>query len=169
MLLTLIAAGGIPLASTDVEPGTGTVDVPADAIVRITPESSGVVGTGLPLGSFLWQRPFDPSQRSPYAFDWTAMLGTGETIADIRRITINSDGADLGVMVDDGSDDALRLPTIDAENKMVGLWFVVSPSDQEDEVFAGSGKLVGVSMLIRTDAVPYREYEATAVLTVRQR
>lgn len=165
MLVDLVAFGMIAVSGSSVDPGTGTVVVPEGAMVLIDDTAAGNSVGGLPIGAFPWARPFDPSDRAPYAFDWSRLLDDGETIAEIVSMTISALGASLGVMVDTDPD---RVPVIDGDHKRVGLWFIVAPDSQADPAFSAAGTKVGLSMLIRTTASPYREYERTAILTVRQ-
>lgn len=165
MMIDLIAFGIIATAGSDIEPGVGVVVVPVGALAVLTANSDGASVNGLPAGAVPWSRPFDPSDRTPYAIDWTALLVTGEKIADVISITVSASGADLGFAIDT---DAARIPLIDATHNRVAMWFTVASGYQSNPAFAADGVKVGISMLIRTDADPYREYERTVILTVRQ-
>jgi hypothetical protein len=92
------------------------------------------------------------------------ILGT-ELIASISSITMTALGVSLGVQVDSDSD---RVPIIDTGGQKVGLWFKVDDAFKQNAAFSGAGTKVGISVLVRTDATPYKELERTWVLTVAQ-
>ena len=92
-------------------------------------------------------------------------MAEDETIAEIVRLTVSATGAAVGVEIDDGGE---RLPIIDTEGKKIQMWFLVDDGFQANAAFAGAGVAVGIAALIRTDAEPYKEFERTAILTVRQ-
>ncbi|MBB5684298.1 hypothetical protein [Sphingobium boeckii] len=163
MLTHLIALG---LFATEIEAGVGAVTAPSERTVIVTTSPGNAArGGNLPIGSFAWTAHFDPSDRAPFAIDWSALLADDETIAEIVRLTISATGAALGVEIDEGAE---RLPIIDTEGKKIQMWFLVDDAFQGDAAFAGGGINVGVAALIRTSADPYKDYERTAVLTVRQ-
>jgi hypothetical protein len=165
MLLHLIAFGIISTAGSIVTPGTGDVSAPAGqtAAARATSAESGI-SSGIPTTAFIWAQPLDPSDRNFYAQDWSAILGT-EKIASIRSITMTALGVSLGVQVDSDSD---RIPIIDLGGQKLGLWFKVDDTFKQNPAFSGVGTKVGISVLLRTDATPYKELERTWVLTVAQ-
>lgn len=164
MLLWLLAIGALPNA-VSVGPSMGVVTATAEqtAVVRITTGTGS--GVGLPISAFAWPLPLDPSDHAPYAYDWSALLSEGETVDEIVSVTMSALGASLGVTIDSDSDHA---PMIDIDGQKTGLWFSVADGFQTNSAFAGSGALIGVATRIRTSATPPREYERTAILTVRQ-
>ncbi|TXI87769.1 MAG: hypothetical protein E6Q40_04540 [Cupriavidus sp.] len=134
-----------------------------------------IVPTTVPSGSsrltesasaYAWAAIFDPADRAPYAFDWSDLLDDGEQIASIQDIRMSAAGAALGVEIDISSG---RSPIIEADiGRRTQLWFLVAASFQGNPAFADSGMGVAVTMRVRTDGSPYKEYERTGVLAVRQ-
>ncbi|WP_174291013.1 hypothetical protein [Sphingomonas bacterium] len=122
-------------------------------------------GNAIPVGAPVWGRPFDPADRSPYAWDFSPVLAAGSLIAAIERITISAAGAAAGVQIDQ---QAPRLPVIAADGTHVQVWFLIDPASQTADVFTAAGIQVAVSALIRTTDTPFQEYERTLVLTVRR-
>lgn len=144
--------------------GTGAgVAAPVDQIIAI-PERIVAI-TRVAAGPPGWQAAFDPSDRAPYAMDWTAMLEIGETIVDIVSLTMSASGASVGVQIDASTG---RSPVIGPDGNMIQFWFLCDPLFQHDPAFLGAGVAVSISALIRTSATPFKEFERTAVLTVRQ-
>ena len=163
-MLALIAWGIIATA-TAVGPGTGDVDVPPNYMASAKVNASGGgSGSGIPLLASVWTPPLDPSDRNKYGMDWTSVLGE-ETIASIETITMSALGASLGVQVDSDSD---RIPIIDTQGQKIQLWFKVDPAFKSNPAFSDPGTRVGISVLIKTNSIPYRELERTWVLTVLQ-
>lgn len=159
-LLMLEVMGG------GVEVGTGPIIAPpASTAAALSVPVDSPVGTDVPLGAYSWPRPLDPSDRAPYAFDFSQLLGSAERIADIVRLTMSAAGAAVGVEIDTS---AGRTPIIGTEGKAVQIWFRVAEASQDDPAFTGPGVRVGVSILVETDAVPFKRFERTAVLTVRE-
>lgn len=119
----------------------------------------------LASGPYSWPAALDPADRTPYAIDWTAMLDEGEKIAAILQLTMSASGASAGVKIDDT---AGRRPIIGEDGTTIQIWFLCEPAQQMKPVFSGNGVAVSVSALIRTDLDPFKEFERTAVLTVKQ-
>lgn len=156
MIPLWIAAGLLPV---DFPTIVAPVTVSAARTVLITRAVEGK------MAAFAWVPPLDPSDRAPYAFDWSDHLDEGENIATIVAITMSALGASLGVEIDN---DAGRQPTLDTAGRRVGFWLKVAPSYQANIAFAGPGVDVELAMLIRTTADPFKELERTATVTVRQ-
>lgn len=166
MLAQLIAFGVEGLISDDVEVGTGTVTAGADQTAVLAAQTaSGGTTSGLPIDAPVVKKPFDPSDRAPYAIDFTVHLADDETIAELRRITMSASGAAVGVQIDT---DPVRPPLIDTGGKKAEAWLIVDDAFQANAAFSGAGIQVGISFLIRTSADPYREYERTIIVVVRQ-
>jgi hypothetical protein len=175
--LTPIAGGGgasigAPQASGTGEvvqaaiTATGEIIASADRMLAVEAVPSGGLNVvALPLQAAAWAAPFDPSDRAPYAIDWSDLLADGEAIEQIDKITMSAQGASVGVKVDTDDD---RTPIISEDGTKTQLWFVCDAAFQQNAAFAGAGVQVGVSLLIRTDADPYKQFERTGVVTVRQ-
>lgn len=165
MLVDLIVAGIIPVGGTDINPGTGTVTAPAGrtAMAASLTAAAGT-GSGVPPTAYIWSQPLDPADRTFFVMDWSAWLSTAK-IDSIQRLTMTALGAALGVEIDTDAD---RIPVLDTGGQKIGLWFKVDPAFQDDLAFSGSGTKVGISALIRTNEVPYQEFERTWELTVAQ-
>lgn len=164
MLTVLLCLGIIGAAPPDA--GTGDIIAIAERTVApVTVPSVGTSAAPIPLNAYQWRSPFDPADRAPYALDWKALLATDEKIASIVRLTMSASGAAIGIRIDDT---AGRAPIIATDGKATQLWFRVEPEFQENTAFAGAGVQVAVAVLVRTDATPYKDFERTAVLTVRQ-
>jgi hypothetical protein len=145
---------------------TGAIIASADRTLAVSPIPSGTSGSAsLPLAASVWAAPFDPADRAPYAIDWTKLLAVGETIVQIDRITMSAEGASLGLQVDTS---ATRTPIISTDGKKTQVWFLCTAGFQSNAAFAGGGVQVGLSVLIRTSADPYKQFERTGVLIVRQ-
>jgi hypothetical protein len=145
---------------------TGAIVAVSDRTISVSPIPSGASASStLPQSAPVWAAPFDPADRAPYAIDWTKLLAAGETIIQIDRIAMSAEGASLGVQVDTA---VARTPLISSDGKKTQVWFVCAPGFQTNAAFAGAGVQVGLSVLIRTSADPYKQYERTGVLIVRQ-
>lgn len=159
--------GGGAGAVTD-PPITATGDILATAERTVTP-APVPTGNGssvdLSLTAYPWAAPFDPADRTPYAIDWSLLLEAAETIEQIDRIRMSPEGAALGIQVDSSVG---RSPVISTDGKKTQVWFLCDPAFQSDPLFSGAGVQVGLSVLTRTNADPYKQFERTAVLTVRQ-
>lgn len=165
MLIDLIVAGIIPVGGTEINPGTGTVSAPAGRTAEaLTLIAAGGAGPGIPPTAFTWSQPLDPADRTFYVMDWSAWLGTAK-IASIQSLTMSAVAASLGVEVDTDSD---RVPLLDTGGQKIGLWMKVDPSFHQNAAFSSPGIKVGIAALIRTDEVPYQEFERTWELTVTQ-
>jgi hypothetical protein len=114
---------------------------------------------------YAWASTFDPADRAPYAIDWSQMLDQGEKIDEILMLTMSASGASVGVEFDSTEG---REPIIGTDGKTIQFWFLCNPAFQRNVIFTGAGVQVSLSALIRTDADPYKEFERTAVLTVKQ-
>ena len=159
---TGILAEAIP----PVEPGNGELTSMADQIANLAVlQPATAKGNGVPYGAADWPRPFDPSDRAPYAWDFSNIIGEGVSIADIVRITVSATGVALGVEVDNQEG---RAPIITNDGKHVQVYFLVNVASQTSQQFTNDGVKVPVSVLIRTDENPFEEYERTAILSVRQ-
>jgi hypothetical protein len=145
---------------------TGEILAGAERTIVPAPVPAGTVNAaGLPQSAYGWAAPFDPADRAPYAIDWSKLLAADEGIAQIDRIVMSPQGASLGLKVDS---DPPRSPVISTDGKKTQLWFVCDPAFQNDPAFAGAGVQIGVAVLIRSAADPYKLFERTGVLTVRQ-
>ena len=133
--------------------------------IRRMEATSFVSAAALPLYASAWTAPFDPADRAPYAIDWSRLLAEGETIAQIDRIVMSAQGASLGISVDI---DPPRSPVISTDGTKTQIWFLCDAAKQNDAAFSGEGVQIGLSVLIRTSASPYKQFERTGVLTVRQ-
>lgn len=131
---------------------------------QVVPAGS-IASESLPLNAAGWIAAFDPSDRAPFAIDWSELLADGETIAQIDRIRMSAEGAALGVRVDSGGG---RSPIISTDGLKTQFWFICDEAFQSHPAFAGAGVQVGLSVLTRTSSDPYKLYERTAVLNVRQ-
>jgi hypothetical protein len=151
------------------EPGitdTGEIIATAQRTVFFQPIPGGAgAGASLPLNAPNWTAPFDPADRTPFAMDWSQLLDDGETILQIDQITMSAEGALLGVQVDNS---AGRSPIISVDHTRTQIWFLCDEAFQANAAFAGAGAQIGLSMLVRTSATPFKLYERTAILTVRQ-
>lgn len=162
-MLLLIAAGVIALEQPT---GIGTIIArPSQTAAIQIGSNSAVASAPIPNGAAVFGEPFDPSDRAPRAWDFTAQLADGETIVEIVRLTMMAAGAAVGVQIDSGGG---RDPIIGTSGKVIQLWFKVNDAHQADAAFLGDGMSVGVAALVRTSSTPSRQYERTAVLTVRQ-
>jgi hypothetical protein len=145
---------------------TGTIIASLERTIAVQPLPAWNVTTaGLPINSYGWSAPFDPSDRAPFAIDWSALLADGETIQQIDRIRMSAQAALLGIETDT---DLGRTPIISIDRKLTQLWFKCQAAFQNNAAFADGGVQVGVSLLIRTNADPYKQFERTGILTVRQ-
>lgn len=163
MIALLLALGLLELPAGNV---TGPLLAATDqvAAVQKVPVVTAT-GNAIPVGAPVWSRPFDPADRSPYAWDFGPVLASGSQIASIERITMSAAGAAAGIQIDQ---QAPRLPVIAADGTHVQVWFLVDLATQSADVFVGTGLQVAVSVLICTsDAVP-QFYERSLVLTVRR-
>lgn len=161
MLAFLLAIGVI---GPEIDAGTGPIIAVADrTVTMVVVGSNSPSAAQLPLGAYRWPSPFDPSDRAPYAMKWNAMLAADETVADIVQLTMSAAGAALGLEIDGTPG---RAPIIATDGKAIQLWFRCT--DPENPAFAGEGVSIGIAALIRTSADPFKQYERTAVLTVRQ-
>jgi hypothetical protein len=159
--------GGGAGAVTD-RPITAKGDIIASAqrVLAVQPVPAGSSASlALPLNASVWTAPYDPSDRVPFAIDWSALLAEGETIEQIDKITMSAQGVSLGIRVDS---DPGREPIISTDGKRTQIWLRCDAAFQSNAAFAGSGVQVGIAQLIRTDADPYKQYERTAVVNVRQ-
>lgn len=164
MLVTLLAVGVLDAAPLTA--GTGPLIAPAEAIVAIPRlAAQAPVGTGIPLGAPIWPLSLDPSDTGPYAWDFSALFGDGVNIASVERLTISAAGAAVGVQIVTGAPSG---PIITDDGHHVQVWFLVDAGDAAAAAFIGAGLQVAVAALVKTDQTPPREYERTAVLTVRQ-
>lgn len=143
----------------------GDIIATADRTVTPTPIPSGSGTVSGVTTAYPWAAPFDPADRTAFAIDWTRLLEAEETIAQIDDIRMSAEGASLGIQVDAA---AGRAPIISTDGKMTQVWFLCDPAFQSDAAFLGAGVKVGLSVLIRTDSDPYKQFERTAVLTVRE-
>jgi hypothetical protein len=158
--VALLAAGGTASA------GTGTVIASAErTIVLPAVGTTATVVQGLPLGAPIWQVAMDPSDRAPYGIDYSRLLATGEKIASIQQISVSAAAALIGISIDQSSG---RAPIIDTAGKKVQIWFLCNPLEQQASIFSGAGIHAGMAVLVRTDSVPYKEFERTIILNVRQ-
>lgn len=165
MIAQLIVLGILGAASGSViEVGT-VIATPERTVIFDTVQSTTSVGQSVPLGAPRWQQPYDPADHSPYAGDFTKLLSGGETIATVEGIALSSSAAALGISVDETAGYA---PIIDTGGKKVQLWFAVDDERWASSAFNAAGVLMPVSIRIRTNSVPPKRYERTAVLTVRQ-
>jgi hypothetical protein len=144
----------------------GTLIATSDRLIVPEPVPTGTSSAAsLPLAASAWPAPFDPADRTPFAIDWTSLLGDDEQIAQIDRIRMSAEGAALGVAVDA---EAGRAPIISDDGKKTQFWFLCDSAFQANAAFSGAGVAIGLSVLIRTTAAPYQLFERTGVLTVRQ-
>ncbi len=176
--LTPVTGGGagiLPLpgasgAGEVVQPpitATGPILAAPERIIKVTvaplPTSQG---SGLPIAVWPWEAPFDPADRVPYAIDFSDLLTEGEKIAQIDRLAMSAPGAAVGLEIDS---DAGRTPVIATGNgDMVQFWLRCSPTSQGLAAFLDGGVRVGVTALVRTDAAPFKQFERTGSVTVRQ-
>jgi len=165
MLAHLIALGVLTVPT---QPPADVGSVIAGTQRTVSPlqvPSSAAVGDNVPLGAYRWPAPMEPADRAPYAFDWSKILGTDEKIAEITRVTMSAAGAAVGVEIDSSTG---RRPIISENGKAIQLWFLCLDAFQDNPVFGGNGVNITVTCRVRTDASPYKQFERTAVLTVRQ-
>lgn len=167
MLLDLIAidffsspgSGG----SSEVGPVIATPE--RTAVLEIAP-SAALTVEGAPRGSAIWLQPYDPGDHAPYAIDFTAFLGADERIAEIEALKLPSVAALIGFEIDQSTD---YPPIIDEdEGKKIQLWFVIEPAYWEAVQFGEAGLQIPVTARIVTDSTPPKDFERSAVLTVRQ-
>jgi len=107
----------------------------------------------------------EPADRAPYAFDWSKIIGLDEKISEITRVTMSAAGAAVGVAIDNSTG---RRPIISDNGKAIQLWFLCLDAFQDNPVFSGNGVNITVTCRVRTDADPYKQFERTAVLILRQ-
>lgn len=163
MLTALLLLG---VLGGEVDVGSGPIIAPpASTVAALSVPSSGAIGNDIPLGAYQWARPLDPADRAPYAFSFAALLATGEEIADIVRLTVSAAGAALGLEIDTSLG---RVPIISDDGTTVQLWFCVADAFQENVAFSGAGVRIPIAFLVETNSSPFKRYERTAVLTVRQ-
>lgn len=165
MIGTLILLG---LFGTDAAPGTGEIIAPASRTVtpaQVPATAAANASAEVPVGALAWAAPLDPADRAPYAIDWRQLLATDERVADIVRLTMSAAGAAVGVTIDqeDG-----RTPIIGTDGKAIQIWLKVADAFQDNAAFQGAGVRVAIAALIETDSVPFKRFERTSVLTVRQ-
>lgn len=153
---TITASGIVAQPPSGVYTGTGPIVASLDRIVEVGNTASG---------GYAWTAAFDPSDRAPYAIDFTPILRDAEHITEISRIVMSAEGAALGVQVDSGSG---RDPIISTDGKLTQVWFKVASAFQGDPAFADAGVAVSLSVLVKTDAAPFEQFERTAVLRVKQ-
>ena len=159
-LLLLGVLGG------EVDVGTGPIIAqPASTVAALSVPAAGAVGNDIPLGAYQWARPLDPADRAPYAFSFAQLLAPGEEIADIVRLTMSAAGAALGLEIDTSPG---RIPIIGEDGNAVQVWFRVDEAFQENAAFTGAGVRIPIAFLVETNSSPFKRYERTAVLTVRQ-
>lgn len=162
----MITALFFALGIFGLEAGVGEIVATAERTVSPVPVPTVVTSDApIPINAYQWLAPFDPSDRAPYAYDWSALLGNGETVTDIVRLTMSAAGAAVGVEIDT---DPARAPIIDTDGLKTQLWFKVTDAMQNNPAFLGQGLSVGVSVLVKTSSEPFKMYERTAVLIVRQ-
>lgn len=162
MISQLIVIGVIATAS--LQPGSGTVDVPAAQTVVLKPgTASSGTGTGIPPTATPFLRPIDPSDHVILAFDFSEVLGEAEGIATIMRIQPTAAAALVGVEVDD---DPNFLPVIDTGGKLIALWVKVDPDFEFNSAFNSPGIKAGIAIKILTDAAQPQRFERTGLLTV---
>lgn len=163
MIALLLALGLLDPPAGNV---TGALVAASDQVAAV--QKVAVVaasGNAIPVGAPVWSRPFDPADRSPYAWDFGPVLASGSKIASIERITMSAAGAAAGVQIDQ---QAPRLPVIAADGTHVQVWFLIDGASQIADIFTGNGLQVAVSVLVSTtDDVP-QFYERSLVLTVRR-
>ena len=162
MIPILIALGVLGVSPAAVGDITATADQTAKVSSVPTVAVSGVE---IPLGAVIWAQPLDPSDRAKRAIDFSSALPAGSKIFSIERLTVSAVGAALGFQI---VQEDPRRPIIGTDGLKVQLWFCVDPAFQSNPAFSGNGTPVAVSVLVRTDADPYEEYERTNVQTVRQ-
>lgn len=163
---TVGGGGAGTVASEGAITETGEIVASSERTLAVQPVPAGSVSTlTLPLNSENWSAPFDPSDRAPFAINWSALLAEGEKIAQIDKITMSAQGVSLGVKIDT---DAGRTPIISTDRTKTQFWFRCDTAFQSNAAFSGSGVQIGIAALIRTDANPYKQFERTGVLTVRQ-
>lgn len=119
----------------------------------------------MPSSAYRWTAIFDPSDRTPFAIDWSGLLLSDEKVAAIQKITMSAAGAAVGIEIDTSTG---RTPIIATDGKKTQCWFLCAPAFQSDPAFQNGGVQIGLSVLVRTDANPFREYERTGVLQVEQ-
>lgn len=143
--------------------------ITAAAVDTVTfPALAGASSPGdqLPVGAVTAERPRDPSDRGPLAFDFSAILGDGVEIDEIVSLTMSAAGVAAGVAIDQADP---RLPIVDeGAGQKLQIWLAVAENKRNDPVFQGAGLKVGISALIRTNEAAFRDYERTGVVTVRQ-
>lgn len=169
-----ITLGGVGLTAAGSAVGgaitaKGPITASADRTIKPMPVPAGSGSStdpSVPTTADRWRAPFDPSDRAPFAIDWSGLLNSGEMIASIQKITMSAAGAALGVEIDTSTG---RAPIIDeAGGKITQCWFLVDPAFQADPAFQNGGVQIGLSVLVRTDSDPFKEYERTGVLQVEQ-
>lgn len=146
--------------------GTGPITAPAESTVTAVKVPTATAAPApLPIGAYQWPAPFDPADLAPYAMKFDTLLVGAEKIVDVERITMSASGASLGLQV--ATEDE-RKPIIGTDGKAVQIWLRGDPAFEYNPAFAGAGVKVGISFLVRTDSDPFKRFERTGVVTVRQ-
>lgn len=161
MLALYIAAGifGGPLSPAD-----GDMTAPKERVVVIPRvQSRSLVTIGAPLGAQRYAQPYDPSDHGEYAMDFSDVMQTGETIADIEFVGISAAGAALGIAIDTT---AGHIPAITNDGKHIQYWPLVDPDEWSARAFDATGTDVVVKARIVTSGG--RRWERSAIHEVRQ-
>lgn len=143
----------------------GPIVAGADRTIAPTVVPSGVSRLTESSSAYGWAAIFDPADRAPYAFDWSDLLDDGEEIESIQDIRMSAAGAALGVEIDTSPG---RTPIIGTDGKHAQLWFLVDPDFRDNADFSDAGVQVAVTMRVRSTATPFKEFERTGNLPVRQ-
>lgn len=165
MLTALLLTGFLGGEGLPALPGPVVVGEERTAVLPIT-QATDQVAASVPLGAVRWKQHFDPAEHKAYAFDFSLLLASNESIEKIERLRVSSVGVAAGVAID--GEDPFR-PIIDeATGKKIQLWFSVEPSLQENTVFSGTGLVVAVTATVTTNSTPPERFERSAALVVRQ-
>lgn len=164
--------GGLTLAADGAVVGgpitaTGAITATSERTIKPTPVPSGTGANDatVPTSAYRWTAIFDPSDRTPFAIDWSGLLLSDEKVSAIQKITMSAAGAAVGIEIDTSTG---RTPIIGTDGKMTQFWFLCAVGFQNNAAFQNGGAQIGLSVLVRTDSDPFKEYERTGVLQVEQ-
>jgi hypothetical protein len=119
-----------------------------------------------PTDAVTWGVAIDPSGLLDYGLDAaspaTPVLQPGEGIAQFDATLLPETIAKGVILRDDGD----RAPHLDGS--IIVLWFSVDEDKRNDPDWL-AGVTLGLEIYIKTDSDPYREWEFTVLLTVRQK
>jgi hypothetical protein len=103
----------------------------------------------------------DPSDVVDYKIDLSAMLDTGDNVADYSVVVL-PDALLLGLVLGNG----VRAPVL--KSNILQLWFSIDPTYKSNPLFVG-GVTLPLELTVLSDAVPSRTRQRTFAVRVVQR